>query len=194
MSETAHSFYLANGEVVKRGKGEHPLACPFRVYPAKDGYVFVAGTSQQQWQTLLDWMDSRGIETERLRDPALTTSSERLKRREEINTAVSALTKDLPQEELFLTGAERRMANAPVRRISEVPNDDQLVDRRFFGSMPDPRGGREGLSYPYPGLPFRGRSGQGPSRPDAVAQGRPAHGRGEGPMEVPRQGVARTGD
>ncbi len=165
MSETAHSFYLANGEVVKRGKGEHPLACPFRVYPAKDGYVFVAGTSQQQWQTLLDWMDSRGIETERLRDPALTTSSERLKRREEINTAVSALTKDLPQEELFLTGAERRMANAPVRRISEVPNDDQLVDRRFFGSMPDPREGREGLSYPYPGLPFRGRSGQGPSDP-----------------------------
>ena len=162
MSETAHSFYICTGEIVKRAMGDHPLACPFRVYRSKDGHAFISSSSQRQWHSLLEWMDELGIDVTSMRDPAMDLSASRIDRREEVNAIVTEFALRVDREELFLEGARRSMANGPVRSIPEVLADDQLADRRFFGAVQDPREDRAGVEYAAPGLPFRGR--RGPSR------------------------------
>ena len=181
MSETAHSFFLCNGDVVKRAKGEHPLACPFRVYKSKDGHAFIGLGSQQQWGGLLEWMRGHGVDPGTLEDPIYSTGPERLKRRKEVNEVVGAFARRVGHEELMVGGAKRGIPNAPVRSVRDVLEDDQLLHRRLFGRLRDPRDGMAGVTYPDAGLPFRGRNGPRPR------DGRPAPRAGQHNDEVVRE-------
>lgn len=150
MSETAHTFYLCNEDIVLRDSGDHPLACPFKVYKSKDGHAFISSSSLDQWRNLLAWMDETGVDTEAMRNPELDLHVGRVNHRSEVNAVVADFANRLGRNELFVEGAKRGIANGPVRTIPEVLEDNQLADREFFEEMDD---------YPYPGLPFRGLAG-----------------------------------
>ena len=171
MSETAHSFYLCNGDVVKRLNGDHPIATPFKVYKSKDGYCFVSASTRGQWSEFLEWMASYGVDVAPLREMDLLSAPERLKRRDEINRVVGQFALRASHEELWVGGAQRGIANGPVRAVRETLQDDQLAFRGFFGWMADPRPGMEEVRHPYPGLPFRGEAG--PLRPGHAPPPRP---------------------
>ncbi len=155
MSETAHTYYMANKETVVRMAGDHPLACPFRTFKSKDGYAFVCG----QWPQILDWMDSLNMDMEKMRDPDLETPLGRMGNRDKVNKAVGEFALLVTGEDLFVQGAQRGMPNAPVRKVKAVLDDDQLVFRDFFNTVADPREQKTGAQYPHPGLPFRSRKG-----------------------------------
>ena len=156
MSETAHSFFLCNGEVMKRTNGDHPLAAPFKAYKTADGYSFIGLTTQGQWQELLKWMESTGENVTTLRREDLVTMNGRVASRQEVNEAVATWALRLTNKQLYDGGAERGIPNAPVRSIGEAVGDPQLKARKFFRSIPSKGKGR----LLRPGLPFRsdGRS------------------------------------
>ncbi len=157
MSETAHSYYLANGDIVKRMAGDHILTCPFRAFKAKDGYAFITAGGGNGWQALLDWMRSVGVSESML--DSMGDGTDRTERRAEVNAAVREFAQHVTRRELHEKGAEMGTPNAPVNSIPEVLQDEQLAFRQFFNSMPDPRDGTSGASHPYGTLPFRGRNG-----------------------------------
>jgi crotonobetainyl-CoA:carnitine CoA-transferase CaiB-like acyl-CoA transferase len=158
ISETAHTFYLCNKDVVKRNSGDHPLASPFKVFKSADGHAFIGLTSQQQWAELIRWMRDAGVDYPYLDDPDLVTLNGRVARRQEVNRAVAEWAAKVTNQELFEGGAGRGIPNAPVRGIAEVVADEQLRDRRFFVPLVWPEAGAtEGC--PTPGVPFRGRAG-----------------------------------
>ncbi len=165
ISETAHTFYLCNREIVKRSSGDHPLAAPFKVFKSADGHAFVGLTSQQQWSDLLEWMRAFGVWRESMGEPDLTTLNGRVARRRDVNTAVAEWAAKVTNEELFEGGSRRGIPNAPVRSVSEVVDDEQLRYRRFFVPFERPAAGRPG-PFPAPQLPFRGRDGPRPAQRD----------------------------
>lgn len=155
MTEMGHSTWLANQETVKRLKGDHPIACPFKVYEAKDGYAFICG----QWDQMLGWMEALGIEIGSMRNPDFIAPLERIARRDEVNAAVAQFAKLVPKQDLFTQGAQRGMPCAPVQTTRHILDDEQLKYRDFFTTIPDPRPEKSGVTYPYPSLPFRGKDG-----------------------------------
>ena len=159
MSETAHSFYLCNQQVVKRNSGDHPLACPFRVFPSRDGHAFIGLSSQQQWRNALAWMKEHDYAPPELQDPALDQIGERQARRQEVNRFIAGFALRVGHEELFVHGAELGIPNAPVRPAGDNLDDEQLQARAFFGELVDPRPEMSGRRYPLPGLPFQGKEG-----------------------------------
>ena len=165
MSETAHSFYFCNGEIVKRINGDHPLATPFKVYQAKDGHVFVGLSSQQQWQAMIEWMRRVGYDPGPLDDDAFAELVYRRANRDLINERVGGFARLVTEEELFVGGAERGIPNAPVRPPGKTVEDDQLQFRSSFDALADPRPGHEGERHTMPCLPFRGDAGLQPPDP-----------------------------
>jgi crotonobetainyl-CoA:carnitine CoA-transferase CaiB-like acyl-CoA transferase len=158
MSEAAHTFYLANGDVVKRNSGQHPLACPFMAFKAADGYAFVGLSARQQWTNLAEWMRSDGMLPDEVSGGEFATIPVRLAHREEVNSAINAWASTLTKQELFIGGAERGIPNAPLQLIDQVLDDEQLRERGYFVALPDPREDHAGESHPSPGLPYRTRA------------------------------------
>ena len=158
MSEAAHTFYLANGDVVKRNSGQHPLACPFMAYNAADGYAFVGLSTRQQWASLADWMRSDEMLPDAITGEDFATIPVRLAHRDEVNRAINAWASTLTKQDLFSGGAERGIPNAPLQLIDQVLDDEQLRERDYFVTLPDPRADHAGEAHPSPGLPYRTRA------------------------------------
>ena len=152
--------YIYSRQVLKRLGSHQPFSHPFGVYPTADGYAFIGVAPQPptQWQTLLQWMGET-VSTGDLQDPAFTSALERIKRRAEVDSVIEKWTQGLTNQEIFLKGAELGVPTAPVRRISEMLEDEQLIDREFFIQVPDPGESRND-AHPYPGLPFRRKDGK----------------------------------
>ena len=168
MSETAHSFYFCNGEIVKRINGDHPLTTPFKVYQTSDGHAFVGLSSQHQWQ-----VDGRLDEAHWATIPARSTTpafSELVNRRANrdlINEKVGGFARLVTEDDLFYGGAELGIPNAPVRSPGQTVEDEQLQFRGSFDALADPRPGHEGERPAMPCLPFRGNAGLQPPAPGA---------------------------
>jgi crotonobetainyl-CoA:carnitine CoA-transferase CaiB-like acyl-CoA transferase len=155
VAESMWSFYHYQHERVVRMDGDMALACPFRVYESRDGYAFVGLSGRAQWQALLDWM-AETTDIRDLTDPKYLETTERTRDRAHMNAAVRAWARTQSSETLFREGARRGIPNAPVRRIPEVLEDEQIRDRRLFVGVADPTTGRELRS---PGLPYRCQAG-----------------------------------
>ena len=167
MSETAHSFYFCNGEIVKRINGDHPLTTPFKVYQTSDGHAFVGLSSQHQWQSMVAWMRRLGYDPGPLDDPAFSELVNRRANRDLINEKVGGFARLVTEDDLFYGGAELGIPNAPVRSPGQTVEDEQLQFRGSFDALADPRPGHEGERPAMPCLPFRGDAGLQPPAPGA---------------------------
>jgi len=165
MSETSHSFYFCNEEIVKRINGDHPLATPFRVYETSDGHAFIGLAAQQQWRDLIKWMKRVGYDPTPLDDPEFDQLIHRREHRALINEKVGGFAQLVTEQELFIGGAERGIPNAPVRSPGQTVNDDQLRSRDPFDSLIDPRAKQVGETRLMPGLPFQGKTRLRPPAP-----------------------------
>ena len=160
LSNPVAMSYIYGGQVLKRLGSHQQSAHPFAVYKTSDGYAFIGVAPQPptQWQTLLRWMGET-VSTESLEDPAFTSVPERLKRRAEIDSVIEEWAQSMTSQEIFLKGAELDVPTAPIRRISEMLEDEQLADREFFVQVPAPGESRNHVHL-YPGLPFRRKDGK----------------------------------
>ncbi|MCL0101695.1 CoA transferase [Dehalococcoidia bacterium] len=155
VTEMAHSQYLANGIDVKRMGGDQPLTTPFRIYKTKDGFAFICAGGRQGWAGLVDWMSEYVNVPDDMRDPSMESVVERLKVRDKVNQIVGQFGMEVDNVELFVRGAGSGMPNAPLNTIPDMLEDEQLIFRKFFGTLSDPRDGYLSEDYPYALLPFR---------------------------------------
>lgn len=126
-------FGCAENEITRAGN-EHRKFIPTNVYPAKDGFVYMAIGSDVQWQRLTATAKFAPI-TNAVR----ATNEGRHKEREAIHRDIAAVTILHPVDEIL---ADLHSATIPATRIldiRQVREMSQLRDKLTRSTMPDGR-------------------------------------------------------
>jgi benzylsuccinate CoA-transferase BbsE subunit len=158
----AHSLQNApqawdlEGHISVRG-GEGIRDATENAFRCKDGYVFLAAplALSASWSGLLAWMREESFDglnellTDAWKDrPTRATAAMKKQFRDVFSRFIASKT----NAELAAEALRRKIVMAPVARIADLPQDPQLVFRRFFQKMPGNALGREVL---LPGAPYR---------------------------------------
>lgn len=142
---------------ISRRGGEGTRDASEDIFPCKDGYVFIASppTLGVSWKSLVAWMTEIGhpavkeFGQERWLDRRWRLSNEaRVLFRESFET----FSRDFTKQELAEAAIKRKIVMAPVSRVSDLVEDEQLAYRGFFQAVEDPRFEKP---VDFPGAPYR---------------------------------------
>ena len=135
--------------MVSRRQGSLHWNNAFRIFPCRDGYILLS--LFQQWQTLVEWLDSEGM-AEDLTDKKWLDRGEQLKQLNHIIEVLERWTKSHTVAELVEKGQLMRFPWAEVASIPELTDNPQLKERGFFVDIQHPQTGKK---YKYPGAPCK---------------------------------------
>jgi len=121
----------------------------FCIMPCKDGFILV--TLFQQWETLVEWLDSEGMAGD-LMDKKWADEEYRLKHLDRIIEVLKRWTLNHTTRELFEMGQLMGFPWAPVATPREVIESPQLKERGFFVPIDHPE---FQICMNYPRLPYR---------------------------------------
>ena len=121
----------------------------FKIFACKDGFIHL--TLFQNWETLVEWLDSEGM-AEDLKDKKWHNEEYRRQHIEHVIEVAERWTKTHKVEELFELGQLMHFPWAPVLSPKDILNSAQLNERKFFVPVRD-RENDTDLSYAQ--LPFR---------------------------------------
>ncbi len=177
-------LYANEGDIHHRAGSQHQHVAPARIFPCRDGYVYIY-VSRQHWQRFLDIWPGH---PEDFDDPAYLNNLFRRSRADVINPAVSEFTRRHSMEELTRLLQSNRIPCLPVNRPLGFLRDPHVEGRRFVQEVRYP----DGTSLIQPALPclFSG------SRPRVQAP-QTAGRDGQDPGFTPRRGgtpVPRPGE
>ena len=152
--ETA-AFYTGQHMAYSAMSGEIPKPMPERehvftvydLFDTQDDKVFVAVTSEQQWQRFCDEFELPHLYA-RL---DYATQSDRLRDRRNLIDAVAAMFVCLSSEQIVLRCARARLPVAKVNRPDQLKDDEHLVQSGQLLNICLP----DGRMMPIPALPFR---------------------------------------
>jgi len=125
-----HSIRLYANEqrIVTRDGSQHANVAPARIFPCKDGHVYIY-VSRRHWKILLEvWQDHPA----ELDHPDWIVDPFRRGRAEVINERVAEFTARYTKEELTTLLQGRGIPCVPVNRPREFIADEQIHARRFF--------------------------------------------------------------
>ncbi|MFC1867343.1 CaiB/BaiF CoA transferase family protein [Thermodesulfobacteriota bacterium] len=135
--------------VIPERKGARHWNNAFFIFPCKDGFMQM--TVYQQWETLVQWIDSEGMAAD-LTDKKWEDEAFRNERFDHITKVISRWTRTHTVKELFEQGQLMRFPWAPVQPPEEVLNSPQLKDRGFFIPI---RTSKNKVAMISPGMPYR---------------------------------------
>lgn len=151
--------------VLPRRQGSLHWNDVFTVLPCKDGFIHL--TLFQQWETLIEWMDSEGM-AEDLKDEKWLNEDYRQANVAHVIKILSRWTKTHKVNELFEQGQLMRFPWAPVQSPGEVLRSPQLKERNFFVDLNHPE---MGSVLKCPGVPYRFSRGLIPKKKSAPSTG-----------------------
>jgi CoA:oxalate CoA-transferase len=103
----------------------HPTACPSNTYQASDGEILIYCLTEDHWRRLAHLMGRSDL----LTDPRYGDHLRRYAIIDEVDGIVGDWTAHRTREELVEILLDNGIPCAPVRRISEVAADPELVQR-----------------------------------------------------------------
>jgi len=121
----------------------------FCIFPCKDG--FILATLLQQWETLVELLDSEGMAGD-LMEGKWADESYRLKNLNHIIEVLKRWTRNHTTIELFEMGQLMGFPWAPVAPPQDVVRSPQLKERGFFGPIDKPA---SQSCAKYLGLPYK---------------------------------------
>jgi crotonobetainyl-CoA:carnitine CoA-transferase CaiB-like acyl-CoA transferase len=139
--------YFYNGVVPGR-QGRLHWNHLFYIFPCKDGFIQM--TIAEQWETLVEWMDSEGLAGD-LTDEKWRDNEYRLNHLNHIIAVLTKWTKTHTQDELFKLGQLMRFPWAPVQSPKDILRCPQLEARGYFK---DVRHANIPFPLKHPRLPF----------------------------------------
>jgi crotonobetainyl-CoA:carnitine CoA-transferase CaiB-like acyl-CoA transferase len=105
----------------------------------------------QQWETLVEWLDSEGM-AEDLTGKKWLDTEVRLKHLDHIIEVLERWTRSHLVAELVEKGQLMRFPWAELTSIPGLMNSPQLKERGFWAEVKHPETGRK---YKFPGVPFK---------------------------------------
>ena len=138
-------LYANEQEVHTRAGSQHQHVAPARIFPCRDGYVYMY-VSRQHWQRFLDIWPGHPEEFDA---PEYLNNLFRRSRAEVINPAVSEFTRQHSVDELTRRLQSNRIPCLPVNPPLGFLRDPHVEGRRFVQDVPYP----DGTSLTQPALP-----------------------------------------
>jgi crotonobetainyl-CoA:carnitine CoA-transferase CaiB-like acyl-CoA transferase len=131
--------YLLGGEEPGPAGTRSPFFAPYEAYRTADGYLVVVGTGgRDSWGSLC-----RTLGLERLiDDPRFATNADRVANAEELRGELEALLTRRPSAEWIEALGAVGVACAPVQRLSEVLESEQVRALGMLGELDHPTAGR----------------------------------------------------
>ena len=143
------SYSVSEGEIVQTRNGRfHQLACPYGVFSARDGFVFIAAAADRHW---IDLCTAMGRDD--LLEPGHRWNERTVREaeRDEVNPVVDAWMMGLPSRQDALEALQaHRVPCGPVLSVDEVVGDDELRAAGLMTEATDPVLG----SIDVPGFPL----------------------------------------
>jgi crotonobetainyl-CoA:carnitine CoA-transferase CaiB-like acyl-CoA transferase len=136
-------------QIIPKRQGNLHWNYSFCILSCKDGHLLM--TPFQQWETLVEWMDSEGM-AEDLKDERYREEEYRLRHIDHVIEVLERWTKSHTTHELFELGQLMRFPWAPTYSPKEVICNPQLKGRRFFIEVNHPE---IDVSLHYPGAPYK---------------------------------------
>jgi crotonobetainyl-CoA:carnitine CoA-transferase CaiB-like acyl-CoA transferase len=133
-------LYANEGEMIKRQGSQHAQIAPAKIFPCRDGYVYLY-VSRRHWKKLLAvWPDH----SKELDDPALVADPVRRSKASFINKQVECFTRRYGKEELTAFLQSHGIPCVPVNKPREFLADEHVrrrglltsVAQRDFGELP----------------------------------------------------------
>ena len=140
--------YFYEGVVANRQGGRH-WNNAFRIFHCRDGYILLS--LFQQWQTLVEWLDSEGM-AENLTDNKWLDREYRLQYLDHVTEILERWTKSHAVAELLDKGQLMRFPWAEVTSIAKLVDSPQLKGRDFWVEVEPPETGKK---CRYPGTPVK---------------------------------------
>jgi crotonobetainyl-CoA:carnitine CoA-transferase CaiB-like acyl-CoA transferase len=138
--------------VTQRWGSQSPTWVPSRLFRAKDGNIFLAGSNR--WNLLAAWLVDEDIDIGDLVDPKYEGTNARdllWAQKERINDLVNQLGMKHTKQEMMIEGQKREIPTTLVSTVKDIYNDPQLKERMYFVEEEHPVMGK--LSYP--GAPYK---------------------------------------
>lgn len=136
-------------EVVPKRQGVLSWNNGSSILPCRDGYIFI--TMSQQWETLVEWMESEGMASD-LKDERWKDEEYRRTHIDHLLEIMERWTRTHTTGELFELGQLMRFPWAPVQSPRQMLASPQLEARGFFVEAGNPS---QDAPLQYPGAPYR---------------------------------------
>jgi formyl-CoA transferase len=122
------------GAAAVRHGNRHSVLAPYDLFAARDGYVMLMCTTDEQWQRLLVAMGR-----EDLRDDArFSKNKARMQNLEQTEALVTAWTASCTREQVFAAAKRAGVAAAAVRSLEEVMHDAHMHARGMLRKVEHP--------------------------------------------------------
>ena len=146
--------YSISGFTLPRMGSANPVFVPYQCFEAADRYVFIGITHDRFWQAFCSalGLDDLG------RDERYKTAEGRLLHRDELVTEVAAELRKLLSSEILAKLEAADVPCAPVKEVSEVIDDPQVLARGMLLDMQYPGIGSMKLAKP----PFKASGMEAP--------------------------------
>lgn len=118
---------------------QHPLLCPFGIFPARDGWVAIGCLQDSFWPDLCHAMQRLDLAN----DPLYATTASRLARRDDVVGIVTAWSSKLSKAEIG-TAIGGRVPYGPVHTAEDIFLDPHTASRKML--IPIPHAGSQTIS------------------------------------------------
>ena len=135
--------------IISRRQGNLHWNNAFRVFRCQDGFILISPF--QQWDTLVEWMDSEGMAAD-LKQERWHDSQVQVQEIDHIFRVLEKWTQTHTVSELVQQAQLMRLPWGPVDSLDKVTTNPQLSARGFFVETFYPEIGH---SFAYPGTPYR---------------------------------------
>jgi|TARA_R110002126_G_scaffold86592_1_gene208997 CoA:oxalate CoA-transferase len=134
---------------------------PYNAYQTSDGYVVVNAPADRHWQAILDVIGRPDLKD----DERLLTRTARVVHHEMVDDLIGTWMKGQTKEEASSKMLAKTIPCAPVRNLTQVLNDENMLARGSLQPMEHPEVGK--VNMPHTPLNFVGleRMPLEPSRP-----------------------------
>ena len=133
LSERIIYQYSYTGKSPGPEGNQHPILCPFGLFPAKDGMVTIGCPRDSFWRELTDAM-GRG---ELASDPKFASNNDRLAHAAETVAVVEAWTRGLTKAEIALA-LDGRVPFGPVNSAADIYADPHMDVRGMLAQVEHP--------------------------------------------------------
>jgi crotonobetainyl-CoA:carnitine CoA-transferase CaiB-like acyl-CoA transferase len=143
------SFSLTDGQVVQTRSGRfHPMACPYGIFTARDGYLFICAAADRHWRDLCAAMARPDLAT----GHPWSVRASREAEKAAVNAFLDGWLSSLPSRDEALALLQRHgVPVGPVHSIDEVVRHPDLRAIGAVRTASDPVVGR----LDVPGFPLR---------------------------------------
>ncbi|WMT50696.1 MAG: CaiB/BaiF CoA-transferase family protein [Ferroplasma sp.] len=137
--------YLSTGKNPEKLGSAHSSIAPYQAFSTRDGYIVITVGTEKLWEKFCNVLDPSLITV-----PEFRTNVDRVGHRAMLESKINELLENRTTADIYKTLSEAGIPCAPVNRVSDAVNYDQIKFRKMILNMHTDNG-----NITIPGTPLK---------------------------------------